>query len=126
MNLLTTVWVEHRFTGFHRWAGAPDARGYLRALHRHSFHVHLELEVGHEDREVEFHDLLDFVVQLCATLGDGAEGYDDDAHVRHLDRMSCEAIATRILEAVLERWPLRLGSCTVSEDGEVGATVQVM
>jgi hypothetical protein len=43
----------------HRWADAAGERAYLAERYRHLFHFRVELDVGHDDREVEFHDRLD-------------------------------------------------------------------
>lgn len=45
--------------GWHCWPAAPEHRSYLASRHRHLFHVEVRLPVVHEEREVEFHDLLD-------------------------------------------------------------------
>lgn len=117
-----TVWVTHRFIGFHAWPDAPSARSYLASEHRHLFHITVELEVGHGDREVEFHDLLDQVAFACGSIGEGRKIVDGES-ARLLGAMSCEAIGRYVFDAVASRWPDRWIRVDASEDGENGASV---
>lgn len=118
---LTTVWVTHRFVGHHNWPDAPPHRAYLRDQHRHVFHVRVEVPVTHDDRDIEFHDLLSAVEAACMLLGT-ARNHTDPAVV-FLDSMSCEQIAVNIAHTVRNRWDhVAFVSCEVSEDGENGAT----
>lgn len=108
--LKTAVWVTHRFVAFHRWPNAPRGREYLAMPHRHLFHVRCEVEVLHDDRDIEFHDLLDVVIGACPEENIGAT--------------SCEQAANWIASHVRQRWPGRSIICEVSEDGECGARVE--
>jgi hypothetical protein len=103
------VEISTRFPGWHHWPSAPAHRDYLAVRHRHLFHVTASLEVWHDDREVEFHDLLEFVERQTNRYGE------------ELGACSCEHIAQRIGEAVMEKWPDRGLVVAVSEDGENGA-----
>jgi hypothetical protein len=107
----TTIWVTTTFPGWHAWPGAPASRAYLATSHRHLFHVRVEAEVGHDDRELEFHDLLDRVNRALPP--------------ERLGPQSCEMIARNIAAAVGDTWPGRVIRATVSEDGECGATVTI-
>lgn len=98
------------FDGWHHWPDAPPHRAYLASRHRHLFHAKVTLAVGHDDREVEFHDLLE-AGRLVTPAG------------REWGSMSCEAIATTIGGHVLRRWPRPL-VVEVWEDGECGALVE--
>lgn len=109
-ELATTIFVRWERVGFHRWQDAPGHRAYLRERHRHLFKFEVSVTVNHDDREIEFHDLLD----VCT----GALGGDEHG------RMSCEQLAQRILERVEHVYPGRpVYSCLVAEDGECGARV---
>lgn len=98
-----------RFTqsGFHHWQNAPDERAYLAQSHRHLFHLEVKVEVKHMDREIEYHDLLDY----CHTLFPGGD----------MGGKSCEHMAAGIVEAITRRWERRRVMVSVFEDGEVGA-----
>ena len=96
--------------GFHRWPNPTENRLYLQSRHRHLFHVKVDLEVRHDEREVEFHDLLGKARTLFGTGDFG-------------DR-SCETLARQLAEGILARWPGRQVQVEVFEDGEVGAILQ--
>lgn len=115
---MTTAWVTYTFPAWHSWPGAPTERAYLGALHRHLFHVRAELDVFHDDRELEFHDVLDELRNTCAALG------TFHPSGRDLGSMSCEQIALRIALELQRRWPRHM-RVDVSEDGETGATVEL-
>jgi len=59
MSNKAEIFVRFTFAGFHRWEGAPTHRSYLAARHRHLFGVEVKCLVNSDDREIEFHDLLD-------------------------------------------------------------------
>lgn len=105
----STAWVTCQFEGWHAWPDAPELRVYLSSPHRHLFKVLVELEVFHDDREVEFHDLLDFVRSLLPGPDLGAQ--------------SCEMMARNMCHSIRSRYPGRDCLVSVSEDGEVGARV---
>lgn len=103
--------VRFRIPGFHRWPDAPPPRAYLRARHRHLFHVELELELFGDDRDVEFHDLLD--------VARTAWGPRDQDH----GSASCEMLAQRLGDLIADQYPGRTNIVCVFEDGECGARV---
>lgn len=108
----TTITARWRWEGMHKWPDAPESVGFLRDLHRHEFHGELELEVHHDDRELEFI----LVKRFAEALSLRAFGMETMA-------FSCERMAATILDATLERYgEERWARCTVSEDGENGAT----
>ena len=98
---------------FHCWPDAPDHRAYLRNRHRHLFHVEASCDVAHDDREVEFHDVLDQVRAYWQAMA----GEEDD-----MGSASCEALARCIGEHLMV-WRPRAWVVEVSEDGEAGARV---
>jgi len=70
--------------------------------------------VEHNDRFIEFHDLLDFAREVITD--------------KELGRQSCEDLAETVIDAVvvdLDRQGVTLNelTCTCWEDNEVGATV---
>lgn len=105
-----------RFTtaGLHAWPGAPDRRAYLRPLHRHLFHVTVEVEVRHAEREVEFHDLAEHTAGLFADLG---KPYHPESTLVNFGHQSCEHLASR-LAALLTSEGYGVVRVIVSEDGE--------
>ena len=81
---MTFVVVTFTAEGFHRWPEAPAHRAYLAARHRHLFHVRVEVEAVHSDREIECHDLRDFCVEA---FGGGDMG-----------SQSCEMMAEELVQ----------------------------
>lgn len=115
MNTEVTVIVTLQVEGIHRWEDCPLPEvAYLRADHRHLFHIKVEKRVSHYDRDVEIislkHDLSRYLLRL----------YGDCDGVCHFGKMSCEMIARELLES------FNLRSCTVLEDGENGARVSTI
>jgi len=105
--MTTIIWVKFTTPGFHRWPDAPRHRAYLWETHRHLFHVKVTTSVKHDDREIEFHDLLDASKMLFST-GDGT--------------WSCERMASTLSTALSKDFG-RSFRVDVSEDGECGAAV---
>jgi hypothetical protein len=99
--------VRYSFVGYHNWPDAPDHRRYLRDRHRHKFEVEARIEITHDDREIEFHDFLDY----CKANTPGGD----------MNNRSCEMIAKDLIRNIQERYHGRKVSVSVFEDGEVGA-----
>lgn len=108
--------------GLHHWPDATDPDTYLRDPHRHLFVVIVEVQVFHDDREIEINAAARWLTELLPTLG----------HAAHLANapvdfgpQSCEHLATRITEAVKDRYGAhRQVRTSVLEDGHLGATVR--
>lgn len=105
---MTQIFVRFQVEGWHKWPDATQGRAYLSSKHRHLFHIKASCAVTHDNREIEFHDLMDF---CKAEFGQGDFG-----------AMSCETLAKRLATACCEQFHRRF-TVTVSEDGECGATV---
>jgi hypothetical protein len=108
---LAEIFIRFQREGWHYWPGAEGKREYLGSLHRHMFHVDVITDVMHDDREIEFHDLRDYVWGLWP-------------HDGHFGGSSCEMIARMLADACASHFG-RGFSVTVSEDGEFGAMVSV-
>jgi hypothetical protein len=107
----TTAIVRLQVPGFHCWQGATGDRAYLAGRHRHLFHIEAKISIFHNDRELEFHDFLDF----CRANFPGGE----------MGGQSCEMMAEKLIQAIQARYPGRSVTVSVFEDGEVGAEVNV-
>jgi hypothetical protein len=106
MPIKKLVWTTLQFTGFHYFQGAEGKEAYLRHVHRHVFHVKAGVYVEGLNREVEFIELKRKVTDFVR------ERYEDKTW-----ELSCEMLAAEIMEGC---W---LDYCSVSEDGESGATL---
>lgn len=105
----TKIEVRYRVEGWHHWPNAPTSRYYLASSHRHLFHVTASVDVTGHDREIEFHDFLDFCKGVFSGGQRGAQ--------------SCEMMAKELLDKITARYGNRAASVSIFEDGEVGAVV---
>lgn len=110
---MARIGVTFTIDGFHYWPEAHKQRFYLAEKHHHRFGFRVECAVTHDDREVEFHDLL-----ALARAQYPNEPFD-------FGRRSCETIARDLGEALVAelRRPFLV---TVDEDGIAYATVEVV
>ena len=99
---MLTVFCRTSFEGFHSWPAAPGQVSYLRARHRHVFHVRVDVPVMHGDRDVEFITLKHRVDEWIRTEAGASR--------------SCEQWAEAIGKA------FNAVAVEVSEDNENGAT----
>lgn len=97
--------------GWHSWPTATGVREYLKDLHRHEFHIGATVAVRHDNRDVEFHDLMQIIRAWWGNEND------------QTDRGSCEHIAAELHEYLRRILPDRTIAVTVGEDGEAYATV---
>lgn len=112
------IWVTFQKEGIHKYpAAATDPKlatgdwldvSFLGTPHRHIFHFRVEMEVFHDDRDVEF-------IQAKRIM----ERWFSDGTLQ-LDYKSCEMIARELYNKCSETWPLRSYAIEVSEDGENG------
>jgi hypothetical protein len=117
------IWVTFQREGVHMYPAALDdpklATGdwddvsFLGVPHRHIFHFRVEIEVFHDDRDIEFIQFKRWMERL----------YGEDS-VLNLNHKSCEMIADDLAEQINARYPGRDMTITVSEDGENGATIE--
>lgn len=113
------IWVTFQKEGVHKYPGAEtdpklatgdwDDVSFLGVLHRHMFHFRVEIEVAHNDRDIEFIQFKRWLERLYSqgTL--------------QLDYKSCEMIAEDIAYEINDKYPTREFSVSVSEDNENGA-----
>ena len=99
---MNTIIIKFQIPGFHRWIEAPERYLYLRSLHRHIFFFEIEIPVTDDNREIEFINLKDRIIneihnQYSCIHGnqtiDFAEvNYPQLTHC-NFNKMSCEQIA---------------------------------
>lgn len=116
------IWVTFRKSGQHFYplAGTQGLEDvdYLRYPHRHLFHFKIAVQVFHDDRELEFHQLLNFL--------------DSNVTCKKLNNKSCEMIADDIATLLAEKYTNKEGDkarrceIEVAEDGECGVVAQYM
>lgn len=108
--LKTFIKVTADFEGIHRYPSAPEEVSFLRFPHRHTFYVKAEIEVFHDDRELEF-----IIVKRWL----------QKQFNEQLGSMSCEMIAKQMIQAIHNAWgDNRDVTVEVWEDNENGAVVR--
>ena len=111
------IWVTFQKAGFHCYPAAAtevaleDVR-YLSAKHRHLFKFKVSIETFHDDRELEFHQVLNFCESLFT------------AGTLDIDYKSVEMLAVDLHAEVATRYPGRNIVIDISEDGEAGCTME--
>ena len=112
------IWITFRKEGIHKYPqAATDPRlatgdwldvSFLGTPHRHIFHFRVEMEVFHDNRDVEF-------IQAKRIM----ERWYADGTLQ-LDYKSCEMMAKDLYNKLIAQWPDRSYAIEVSEDGENG------
>lgn len=111
------IWITFQRAGFHRYPAAGEDPNlsdvkYLAARHRHLFKFRVEIEIFHNDRELEFHQVLNY----CESL------YQDKQ--LDIDFKSVEMLADDLYLQLAQRYPDRMMAIEVSEDGECGCRIE--
>jgi hypothetical protein len=107
------IWVTFQKEGIHCYPQAlndpllKDVQ-FLGYPHRHMFHFRVELQVFHDDRDVEF---ILFKRELEKLFDNGTLS---------LQNQSCEMIARSLHKQIVIKYPRRDIVIEVSEDGENG------
>ena len=109
------IFVTFQKEGIHAYPDAPKGVEFLKHPHRHMFHFRVDIEVWHDDRDIEF---ILFKRELEGLYNDVAS---NDGAVLELDHMSCEMLADDLANYIREEYPGRDLKIEVSEDGENGA-----
>lgn len=121
MNIRRLIEIKTQFEALHQYTKAPEGVGFLRSLHRHLFLVTVNVEVEHNDREVEFFLLKRQVDKFIKKWLNQAEKQDDLPIVE-----SCEDSAERIARHIFGQYKdQRSVIVEVSEDGENSAQVVI-
>lgn len=112
MSIKRNIFISFQVEGFHYWKNAPLEVSFLRERHRHMFHVEIEKEVSHSDRDIEIilfkREVMNFMIKKWKNVS---------GNWLEFESMSCEMIAEKLLEKF---------DCVrvkVTEDGENGAVV---
>jgi len=116
------IWVTFQKEGIHKYPAALEdpnlATGdeydvsFLGYPHRHIFHFKVEIEVFHDDRDIEFIQFKRWLEKLYSEK------------TLELDYKSCEMICDDLAQHINKKYPGRNIKLTVSEDGENGATIE--
>ena len=107
------IWVKYTQEGFHFWEDAPDDVAYLKNEHRHLFNFKVSFKVTHDERDLEFHQ----VMRKCKKIS------EELLRVARINGGSCETIAREFYNYLYKLNKLPVVSVEVSEDGECGALI---
>ena len=108
------VFIKTTFEALHRWKDAPKQQSYLRNVHRHIFHVRLEIDVTHVERDIEFIQLKNEVNELISEIKNDSNSVE----------YSCETYGALISHGIWAQYK-RAVTCEVSEDDENGAIISI-
>ena len=113
------IWVTFQKEGIHKYPQAltdPNlATGdeydvsFLGYPHRHIFHFRVDIEVFHDDRELEFIQFKRWLESLYQT------------NTLQLNYRSCEMISDDLSVLINDKYPGRKFKISVSEDNENGS-----
>lgn len=107
------IYITTQFEGLHRYENAPEEVSFLRNYHRHLFKIRLQVEVEHNERDIEF-----------IMLKHAVDNYIFQTYMDMKVNASCETIAETLIDYVKLHYPNRKVICEVSEDGENGAILE--
>lgn len=109
------IFVTLQREGIHKYPAAVNLTGveFLAYPHRHMFHMRVQIQVFHQDREIEF--------VLCKRW---IESLFNEGTLQ-LNNQSCEMIAHGLIEQIGTQYGSnRKVTVEVNEDGENGAIVE--
>ena len=86
----TVVFCIESFEGIHCFPNAPEEVCYLRNAHRHIFNIKVEVNVFHDDRDVEF-------IMLKHRVREWLSKYRDQDGTWRMEELSCEQVACRLI-----------------------------
>ncbi len=120
-NAKRSIWVTFTKEGIHKYPAALEdpalATGdeydvsFLGYPHRHTFHFKVQIQVTHNDRDIEFIQFKRWLESLY--VGD----------ILQLDYKSCEMISDDLYKQINDKYPGRFVVIDVAEDGENGCQI---
>lgn len=112
------IWVTFQKEGIHKYPAAlEDPKledvSFLGYPHRHIFHFRVSIDVWHNDRDIEFIQFKRWLESL----------YSEESNCLRLDYKSCEMIADDLYIQIVNKYPNRNVTISVSEDNENGCEI---
>jgi hypothetical protein len=110
------IWVTFNRAGFHYYPQAKTSDtlkdvSYLGDKHRHLFKFKVWIEIFHNDRELEFHQVLNYCESLFESSID-------------INSKSVEMLSDDLYHLLATKYPGRNIKISVSEDGECGCLIE--
>ena len=114
MNEKNYIWVTFQKEGIPKQPAALEDPAledvkFLGYPHRHMFHFRVDIEVYHDDRDIEFILFKRELEELYSSEGPMSLNYQ-----------SCEMIARDLAKYIQTKYPNRALSISVAEDNENG------
>ena len=106
------IYVKFTKEGIHCYPDAPEDVEFLKNPHRHIFHFRVNIQVSHNDRDIEFILFKRELEDLYSSA------------ILEVDYKSCEMMAEDLIEYISKMYPGRKIEVEISEDGENGAILQ--
>lgn len=100
----------------HLYPDAPEQVAFLKNLHRHVFYVELQIEVFHQDRELEFFIVRGALQEKIESIFAGGT---------HTDAWSCEMLARELQQWAKIEYPRPLSSLPLVSSQKVTRKVSV-
>ena len=116
---MARIKVKHIVLGTHNWPGAEEhfpEVGFLKHEHHHDFHIYVECDVEHHDREIEFIMLRIEIMKFLDLQYDGS-------YIKKFGARSCEMIASETLQYLKGIYGDRNWEVSVFEDNIQGGII---
>jgi len=111
----TYVQIKFVVEGWHAWKDAPIEVDSLKPRHRHLFVIRAKIPVSHDDRQLEFFLVKNFLQEALLKRFPKGE----------FRSFSCEFLAKFVLEDIMVNYGIKKDiTVSVSEDDENSAIVE--
>lgn len=128
--MLKKIIIKFNYPGFHYWKNKKYK--YLSYEHRHIFFWEITVVVKDSNREIEFIDFKDKIIDAIKNAYDYKTGRDleeskhdyDFNNCLYFGNMSCEMIAEATKMIIDEEFNIQVKSVSVLEDNENGAILE--
>lgn len=113
------IYAGLRFEGVHHFPEARPPAAFLNQPHSHNFKVVVSVQVGHDNRDVEFIELRQWIKHALLQC------YPQHDGILQLGARSCEMIGRDIMERLEQRMEMqgRTWVVEVAEDDLQGAII---
>lgn len=110
MTIKKFIWITTQKELIHQYHDAPEDVEFLKHPHRHLFKFKIKIEVGGDDREIEFIMFKRYIEKLLSRF-------------KNLENKSCEMLSNELHRLISKKYVWRDMEIEVSEDGENGSYI---
>lgn len=123
--MITFAVVTFRIQGVHNYPDIKEGHTYLKYPHRHEFHFKVSVQQFHNNRDLEYLELKNILMDKIKESYPKVSGVDC---VVDFGSSSCEDICFKVLETLNQHFseasPQRSMRIEVYEDGENGCKLE--